>query len=46
MAIGYSLWDHTGPQMWSHDKEFEDHADGIATVNMSPDPNAAPRVYA
>jgi len=46
MAIGYSLWDHTGRQLWSHDKEFEDHADGIAIVNMSPDPNSAPRVYA
>ena len=46
MAIGYSLWDHTGRQLWSHDKEFEDHADGIAIVNMSPDPTSAPRVYA
>jgi hypothetical protein len=46
MAIGYSLWDHTGRQIWSHDKELEDHADGIAIVNMSPDPKAAPRVYA
>src|ERR1035438_10587916 len=46
MAIGYSLWDHTGRQIWSHDREFGDHADGIAIVNMSPDPNSAPRVYA
>jgi hypothetical protein len=46
MAMGYSLWDHTGRQIWSHDKELEDHADGIAIVNMSPDPKAAPRVYA
>ena len=46
MAIGYTLWDHTGRQLWSHDKDFRDHADGIAIVNMSPDEKAAPRVYA
>ena len=46
MAIGYTLWDHTGRVLWSHDKELQDHADGIAIVNMSPDPHAGPRVYA
>jgi hypothetical protein len=46
LAIGYSLWDHTGRQIWSHDTEIKDHADGVMIANLSPDPNAAPRVYA
>jgi hypothetical protein len=46
MVIGYSLWDHAGHQLWSRDKEIMDHADGIMMGNLSPDPNAEPRVYA
>jgi hypothetical protein len=46
LAIGYSLWDHTGKQLWSHDTEIKDHADGVMVANLSPDPKAAPRVYA
>jgi rhamnogalacturonan endolyase len=46
LAIGYSLWDHTGRQLWSHDAEIHDHADGVMIGNLSPDPKAAPRVYA
>jgi hypothetical protein len=46
LAIGYSLWDHTGKQLWSHDTQLKDHADGVMIANLSPDPNAAPRVYA
>jgi hypothetical protein len=46
LAIGYSLWDHTGKQLWSHDTTLKDHADGVMVANLSPDPNAAPRVYA
>ncbi len=43
--IGYSLWDHTGIRRWSHDDELQDHADGLAIANLSPDPKAEPRIY-
>jgi rhamnogalacturonan endolyase len=46
IAVGYALWDHTGKQLWSHDARLRDHADGILIANLSPDPKAAPRVYA
>jgi rhamnogalacturonan endolyase len=46
IAIGYSLWDHTGRQLWTHDRQLKDHADGIAAANLSGDPNAEVRVYA
>ncbi|MEO7145068.1 MAG: hypothetical protein ABI165_16345 [Bryobacteraceae bacterium] len=46
LMIGYSLWDHTGHRLWSHDTEIHDHADGIMMGNLSPDPKAEPRVYA
>jgi rhamnogalacturonan endolyase len=45
LMIGYSLWDHTGKQLWSQDKNLKDHADSVAVVNMSVDPNAPPQVY-
>ena len=46
LAIGYALWDHAGKQLWSHDTEIRDHADGVMVANLSPDPKAEPRVYA
>jgi hypothetical protein len=46
IAIGYALWDHAGRQLWSHDAELRDHADGIVMENLSPAPDAAPRAYA
>jgi rhamnogalacturonan endolyase len=46
ILIGYSLWDHTGRQLWSRDAELKDHADGIAMGNFSDDPRAEPKVYA
>ncbi|HLJ18277.1 MAG TPA: hypothetical protein VKV15_27550 [Bryobacteraceae bacterium] len=46
LLIGYSLWDHTGHRLWSHDSEIHDHADGIMMGNLSADPKAEPRVYA
>lgn len=46
LAIGYSLWDHTGKQLWSQDRQLKDHADGVMVANLSPDPKAEPRVYA
>ena len=46
IAIGYALWDHAGHQLWSHDEDLKDHADGVAVGNFSDDPKAEPRVYA
>lgn len=46
IQIGYSMWDHTGKQLWSHDKDLKDHADSISVVNMTDDPSAPPQVYA
>jgi hypothetical protein len=46
LAIGYAVWDHRGRQLWSHDTELLDHADGIAVGNFSDNPAAEPRVYA
>ena len=46
ILIGYSMWDHTGHQVWSRDNELRDHADSVVMGNLSGDPNAEPRVYA
>ncbi len=46
IAIGYSLWDPAGRQIWSHDRDLRDHADGIMMGNLSADPHAEPRIYA
>ncbi len=45
IMIGYSMWDHTGKQLWSRDEEFQDHADGVAYGNFSEDPKAPPYAY-
>jgi len=45
IMIGYSMWDHTGKQLWSRDEELEDHADGVAYGNFSDDPQASPMGY-
>lgn len=45
IMIGYSMWDHTGRMLWSHDTDLQDHADSIAVVNMSGNPHEQPRVY-
>ncbi len=46
MAIGYALWDDDGRQLWSHDRELRDHADGIVMGNFSGRPDGPLRVYA
>ena len=46
LMIGYSLWNRNGQQIWSHDTDLHDHADGIMAGNLSADPKAEPRVYA
>jgi len=45
LLIGYSLWDHNGRQLWSHDEELQDHADAVFMGNLSGDANAEPRAY-
>ncbi len=34
LAIGYSLYDHDGKQLWCLDKKIDDHADGVAIVDF------------
>ena len=46
LMIGYSLWNHNGVKLWSHDADLHDHADGIMVGNLTGDPKAEPRVYA
>jgi len=46
IMMGYSMWDHTGKLLWSHDTDLKDHADSIAVVNMSGNAKEEPRVYA
>ena len=46
IAIGYALWSPAGKQLWSHDQDIRDHADGIVVGSFGPDPKAEPRVYA
>lgn len=46
IAIGYAMWSADGRQLWSHDADIDDHADGIAMGNFSDDPRAEPRVFA
>ncbi len=42
LFVGYSCYDHTGKQLWTLDKEIEDHADGVAMAKFSADPKAEP----
>lgn len=45
IAVGYAMWDHTGKQLWTHDLDLHDHADSIAVVNLTENPNAPLRCY-
>jgi rhamnogalacturonan endolyase len=44
-ALGYTLWHHTGKALWSHDTEYQDHADGIVIGNFTGLPDGPVRVY-
>jgi rhamnogalacturonan endolyase len=44
--IGYSLWDHSGHRLWSHDDDLKDHADAVVMGNFSGDPHAEWQAYA
>ncbi len=45
LFIGYAKWTPDGKQVWSHDSDLKDHADGVMVANLSADPHAAPRAY-
>ncbi|HAX43092.1 MAG TPA: hypothetical protein PLF84_03210 [Bryobacteraceae bacterium] len=45
-ALGYTVWSADGKPLFSRDKDFRDHADGISVGNYSADPKQAPLVYA
>ena len=36
LALGYTLFDHDGRVLWSHDNVLKDHADGVAIVKLKP----------
>jgi hypothetical protein len=44
LAIGCSLWDGAGKQLWSLDQQLKDHADSVAVGNFSGDPRE-PRLH-
>ena len=46
ILIGYSLWDHTGRRLWSHDDQLKDHADAVAMGNFSGEAHTEWRAYA
>ncbi len=45
LMIGYALWGPDGKQLWSHDKDFKQHSDGVVLGNFTGRPDAAPRAY-
>jgi rhamnogalacturonan endolyase len=45
LYIGYAKWSPDGKQVWSHDEELKDHADGVMAGNLSADPKAKARAY-
>lgn len=45
-ALGYTLWSSDGKVIFSRDKDYRDHADGISIGNYSGDPKREPLVYA
>lgn len=45
IAIGYAMWDHTGKQLWTHDRDLHDHADAVAVTNATDDPKNPMRCY-
>jgi hypothetical protein len=45
LAIGYSVWDHTGKQRWSNDQRLQQHADSVFVGNITGVEYAPPMVY-
>jgi rhamnogalacturonan endolyase len=44
LAIGYSLFDGDGKQLWTLDHRLKDHADGVAIVQFEPESNVGPHL--
>lgn len=45
LAIGFSMYDHDGKQLWTLEDQIQDHADGVAIVNFMESENSVPRVF-
>lgn len=42
LYLGYSLYDDDGRLLWSRDDRLQDHADGVAIVDLDQDPATPP----
>ncbi len=45
LAIGYSLWDGSGREVWSNDQNLQQHADSVFVGNITGDAAARPMVW-
>jgi len=45
LAIGYSLYDHDGKQLWNLEGKVKDHADGIAIADLKNEGKGAPVIF-
>ena len=45
LAIGYSLWNAAGKQLWTNDQRLQQHADSVFIGNITGDEKAPPMVY-
>jgi hypothetical protein len=45
LMIGYDLYSPDGKRLWTHDKDFKEHSDGVALGNFSGDPTGPIRAY-
>ena len=45
LIIGYDLLQPDGKRLWSHDKDFKEHSDGVVLGNFTGDPKAPIRAY-
>ena len=45
LMIGYDMYSPDGKRLWSHDKDFKEHSDGVVLGNFSGDPKGPIRAY-
>ncbi len=45
LAIGFSMFDHDGRMLWTLEDQIQDHADGVAIVNLTQDNTKPPLVF-
>jgi hypothetical protein len=45
LMIGYDLYSPDGKRLWTHDKDFKEHSDGVVLGNFTGDPKAPIRAY-